>query len=337
MQSCFFFEGFQLFRIFYYRHKKQSFQVGFLSLCFFWNLLRILFFAWLLNTSSKTLIVIAYWVPINIQFATFSLLVVYYAHLHHTQKSEWYALKRRYVSLYIVLNVLFFILAAVWIGLGLHYDQNTGDHDEKEPPWLNKIHSAFTGLVFLLLSCVTGYHGWKAAGLMRHTDYAQPKLVGQISYPRILTIAFLLFLVFTVRCIYDLLLTTSLVQKYVEVEGGISTGAGFTFLIFFSFEIIPCFLVMLLFGHVRSTTLGVFSRSANKAQPNIHNFNRQANLVIQTDSKAQLLKPDLFNNPLRYDSDDENTPFKNSPMPYGTNSPYAISSPIHSLNDDLGS
>jgi len=334
----FIFEGLQLFRIFYYRHKKKSFQVGFLSLCFFWNLLRVLFFAWLLTSSNKTLIIIVYWIPINIQFATFSLLVVFYAHLHHTQKSEWYALKRRYIGLYVILNALFFILAVVWMGLGMHYDQSEY-HDEKEPAWLDKIHSGFTGIVFLLLSCVIGYHGWKAAGLTRHTDYAQPKLVGKLSYPRILSVAFLLFLVFTVRCVYDLLLTTNLVETwYVEVTPGTSAGAGFTFLIFFSFEIIPIILVMILFGRVKSTTLGVFSRTAQKSQPNLSNFKRQANLVVNTESTGSgphLLKADLFNNPLRYDSDDENTPFKNSPVQYGTHSPYPVASPIRSLNDDL--
>ena len=120
--------------------------------------------------------------PINIEFATFSLLVVYYAHIFHKQKSEWYALKKRYITFWIVVNVLFFCLAigtveisiynsvllllstsclqffnahfhfsslniSVLIALGIKYDVLDGA-DAVEPMWLTNIHLLSTGVAF---------------------------------------------------------------------------------------------------------------------------------------------------------------------------------------------
>jgi len=338
------FEGFQLLRIVYYRHKILSFQFGFLVLCFFWALLRALFFGFFMSLGNIPAYLIVYWSPINIQFATFSLLVVYYAHLHHKQKSEWYSLKRRYTGLWATLNCLFLLLAISWLILGAKYDHLNGN-DVVEPQWLTSLHLSFSGLVFLLLSIVIGWHAWRAANLMKESEQAhsQPKFAGKLSLRRILMVSILLFLLFAIRCFYDFIVSTNILATWhIEVSSGTTFVALLTFIVFFIFEIIPTILVLALFGQVQATTLGAFSKSTKyQFGYQILSNSRQSDDSNVLNGSGNLIKADLFNNPLRYDSDEENTPFKSSPSPsslvYGTNSPYSVT-PIHTTNnnDDMG-
>jgi len=121
--ALFLFELVQLGRIIYFRHKFRSFTVAFLTLCFFWAFLRGIFFAFIVDNrwdaADNWIYSIIYWTPINIQFATFSLLVAYYAHLEHKQKGEWRIFKRRYTLIYGISNLLFF-----WLRMCSHYFGN---------------------------------------------------------------------------------------------------------------------------------------------------------------------------------------------------------------------
>jgi len=142
--SLFIFEGFLLGRIVYFRHKFLSFQVAFLILFFFWAVLRSIFFAFLVNSTNVAAYNIVYWIPINIQFATFSLLACYYAHLHYKHKSEWSDFQRKYTITWSVLNSVFLILESVFVGLDIKYDQE----NQTEPGWLTNVHRVFSGTVF---------------------------------------------------------------------------------------------------------------------------------------------------------------------------------------------
>ena len=104
----------------------------------------------------------------------------------------------------------------------------------------------------------------------------------------------------------------------------------FTFIAFCLWEILPIILVLVLFGNVNATTLGAF----NKAEPKKPTTFIRPKRV--TESQDTLLKAQLFNDPKRYDSDDETSPLHkgNSPLfyYYGNNSPYLTSSINVSIN-----
>jgi len=95
---------FQLVQIIYYRHKWQSFHVAFLIQIFINCLLRAFYFAFHPNFEDipnldtllyRNIFRFVYYLPINVQFSTYSLFVVYYAHLHHTKKEQWITLKKK--------------------------------------------------------------------------------------------------------------------------------------------------------------------------------------------------------------------------------------------------
>eukprot|EP01114_Cavostelium_apophysatum_P014965 TRINITY_DN3994_c0_g1_i1.p1 TRINITY_DN3994_c0_g1~~TRINITY_DN3994_c0_g1_i1.p1 ORF type:complete len:356 (-),score=63.33 TRINITY_DN3994_c0_g1_i1:291-1358(-) len=334
----FLFEIIQFFRIVYYRHKFRSFQVAFLFLCWFWALLRIIFFSAFINIDwtedSAWLYLIVYWLPINVEFATFSLLVVYYAHLQHKQKTEWWNFKRKYIITYSLVNGAFFVVEGVLVVLGIFYDKKTN-----EPSWLKAAHRLFSAVVFLLLMAVIGFYTWRIRKFMFETKN-QPKLLAKLSPRKIILVSVSLFVIFTARAIYDFVTVIDEniilnVSKDHEKEEAVPV------LVIVAFEILPTILVLILFGQVKSTTLGVL----HKKPVFLHDgrnalYNKNDSLRGST---GQLLRSDIFNNPRRYDSDEE-TPFKSSPSPnssmgsYGTLNaiaPYYATPVGNSLNGDL--
>src|SRR5437868_1997516 len=91
----------QLSRILYYKHNIRSFHFAFLLLTFTWSLFRILFFG---TTSSipSLFSLILFWFPVDIQFATFSLIVVFYSYLLH--KHNWNKRRVFILSVYLLVN-----------------------------------------------------------------------------------------------------------------------------------------------------------------------------------------------------------------------------------------
>jgi len=266
-------------------------------------------------TTSNALYLIIYWFPVNIQFSTFSLLIVYYAQLGHQHKGEMKAFKRRYIAVWVITNVIFFVLAAIWIGIGIKIDGPGGD----EPDWLSSIHGYFTGAVFFILVIVLAWEGLRVSHLMREASGAQTKLLAKISFPKIVVVTFLLFSLFTTRCIYDVIMATGKIS--MEVSSGTTFEALFTFVAFLLWEIIPTTLVLVLFGKVSATTLGAFSKK-KMVNPTVAHLQIQARTSGELPAQP-LLKAQLFNDPRRYDSDEESSVLK-SPLHFsGTyHSPY---------------
>jgi len=301
--ALFLFELVQLGRIIYFRHKFRSFTVAFLTLCFFWAFLRGIFFAFIVDNrwdaADNWIYSIIYWTPINIQFATFSLLVAYYAHLEHKQKGEWRIFKRRYTLIYGISNLLFFGFECVLIILGIIYDDGA-----TEPLWLTNIHKIFSSIVFFILMCINGFYGFHISStLAQKGSVVQTKLLARLSFKKIVTVSVSLFLIFTFRCIYEF-------TSVLSVKSNFDIGQGkeyITFLMFYIFEIIPTILVLVLFGQIRSTRLGALSNKPSGI--------RSANYVRVTNgvkvSAGQLVRADIFNDPRRYDSDEE-TPLRSS-------------------------
>src|SRR3989338_4479504 len=109
----------QLSRIVYYKHKFKHYQSYFLMLCFWWCLLRFIYFLFV-NIAGNIYGIALYVLPFNIQFATFSLLVFYYAEIVH--KQDWRRLRRKqFLFAFVITNALFLIWILTYIGLMAHY------------------------------------------------------------------------------------------------------------------------------------------------------------------------------------------------------------------------
>jgi len=338
----FLFMGFQIARIFYYRHKWRSFQTAFLVLCFFWALFRSIWFGFFVSdTTHFATSEILYRVAIPIQFATFSLLICYYAHIQHKEKAEWYTFKRRYSILWITTNAIFGGLEIVWISLGIKFHNQSSGSD---PVWLNEIHSIYSGIVFLILAGIIGFYGWRVTRMLK-TSSTQTKLLARLSFRKIVTVTVGLFICFSLRCAYDFV-TSFCKALTIQIDSQTGMKDLLMFFVILIFEIVPTILVLVLFGHVKSTTLGALSKSKGKA---FHSREANYTKVSQEGSfkgfpTNQLVRAELFNDPRRYDSDDENMPFRPSPTvnSYGTGSSgssgsFGYGNQLRSINtDDIG-
>jgi len=218
--------------------------------------------------------------------------------------------------MWISINIVALILAFVWVALGIALD---------EPSWLTRVHGIFTGIIFFALVVVLAWYGWGAAHLMKEkpTSHKQTKLIAKVSFPKILGVTFSLFVLFTTRTMYDFIMASG--QFSVDIETGTTYSALFSFVCFSLWEIIPTILVLVLFGKVQSTTLGAFSKKQTfvKKNPNYTKIVNQNNSVnTEISNSGPLAKAQIFNDPRRYDSDDETTPFKSqtsTPLLYGSN------------------
>eukprot|EP01116_Phalansterium_solitarium_P005926 TRINITY_DN1820_c0_g1_i1.p1 TRINITY_DN1820_c0_g1~~TRINITY_DN1820_c0_g1_i1.p1 ORF type:complete len:325 (+),score=77.68 TRINITY_DN1820_c0_g1_i1:157-1131(+) len=251
------FIGLQLGRIVYYRHKLKSFQVAFLLLCFSWALLRTIYFLFIYELTGLLAIFI-YWLPINIMFATFSLLVVFYAHLHQRQKSEWRAWKRKYLIVWGVLSLLFLAFGLTLILLGINDQMGNS-------LWLMRVHYYFNGLVFLVVVSFLAWHCGRVWLLMRASEGAQTMMVARVSFPKILTVTASLFLLFASRCVYNLYCAVAAFAisiPAVTLQDNLVVAG-----LFVAWEILPTVLVLVLFGKVEATNIGYFSRGTEYSRP----------------------------------------------------------------------
>lgn len=78
----------QLILILYYRHKRFSYQTGFLFLCLIWSLLRIVLFSFYFHNASDanrlefTFYFLLYCFPSVLQFCTLCLLVLFFGQVY---------------------------------------------------------------------------------------------------------------------------------------------------------------------------------------------------------------------------------------------------------------
>eukprot|EP00164_Ancoracysta_twista_P006495 GFYU01009048.1.p1 GENE.GFYU01009048.1~~GFYU01009048.1.p1 ORF type:complete len:370 (-),score=56.30 GFYU01009048.1:35-1144(-) len=290
----------QISRILYYRHNLISYQVGFLAFCLMWTTFRVAF--WSISTDADaTLSLVLFWLPINIEFATFSLLALYYAHLVQIlkrNKAEWEShLKRKYFLIYVVVNVILFLLNATWVAVAV----NKGDVSKH----MGNVHSCFSGAVFLVLVLVLAVFGWQVSHANLYK--VQTPFQAKQATPRVIKgITLTIFICFFTRCVFNFL---SLANIGVEVihgkEKSLSTVG---FLLYVLWEVMPTALVLVFFRKIPKTRLG----SLNRLRESLTSSGRDP---APKPPPIQESNRHLFDNPQRYDSDDDTERAKGKTIP----------------------
>lgn len=307
--------GFQIARILYYRHALYSFQLGFLLLCFIWGVLRILFWSLFSDLFSNAFGEILIWIPLNFQFATFSLLVVFYAHLVH--KSTWEKQTKKWFTIaYIVVNVTLLILQIVWL-VFINSDQGSA-------PWAGGVQSGIAAFVFFILVTILAWYGYRLHEVMKSS---KQQMLFQVP-PMIFVVTFIIFLLFLSRCIFDFM---NIAGKWVVdiTDDNSPNEQIIIFVAYFAWEIVPTLMIVLLFWRIPTTHIGGLTRRGRSTM-----FMLPPSAVKPAPSVSR-----LFNDPQRYDSDDETTgflhrstptAFSTPPQPssyntytFGKNAPYA--------------
>eukprot|EP01088_Endostelium_zonatum_P010671 TRINITY_DN2420_c0_g1_i1.p1 TRINITY_DN2420_c0_g1~~TRINITY_DN2420_c0_g1_i1.p1 ORF type:complete len:369 (-),score=10.60 TRINITY_DN2420_c0_g1_i1:125-1231(-) len=245
----------QIFRIIWNRHNLLGWQFTFLLLCFIWSVFRIC--VWIMIPASNYfanfpswLLFAIYWYGFTIQFATFSLLVLFYVNVVH--HDSWKQIRNYVFTAYIALNIIFFIVVTALI---VRFSERNYDS-----AWANKAFTIFSSLMFSIISVILARYGYKVYQLIRTGKTNIPFQPRGTPQKGIVLVTLLILLIFVTRAIFD-----CIAAFYPKISPDLELGfhwQDLTFFIIFNiFEIVPTSIVLLLFWRIpstRKTRSGVF-------------------------------------------------------------------------------
>ena len=153
--------GVQLGRIVYYRHSVQSFHFGFLMLAIFCALLRTIWFIPWSFEYPFILQIILIWLPTDVQFGLFSLLLVFYKHMVSKYRREWEEISARIIFIYFSLNILSLFFSA----LTIYWANN-------DVSWAVDARMAATITQLTVLIVMFSYYGWQVLFSKEEQDFS---------------------------------------------------------------------------------------------------------------------------------------------------------------------
>jgi len=236
--------------------------------------------------------------PLNLQFATFLFLFIYY--LSVLNKSIWRKIRRRVTIMYVVANI---ILAMIFIASVIEGSRVLKLQPLNKPRieeiWFADARQIFIAILFLVLVVLLSYYVMKVRQLMSDTN--QLPQIQSISRRTITISTVLIFIIFTSRSVYDIL---TVIQPSLQLHFGGTNIKWFEELIasvlYFIWEIIPTLMVLTLFWRI--------PRSAKRNNSLVsYPFSRSINNDLPADQLLSHPKylAHMFQDPKRYDSDDD--------------------------------
>jgi len=239
--------GIQLVRTVLHGHKIQSFRFGFLSLCFLWTLLRVVFYFFdNLDDWPAWLTTVLFYLPNACQVATFSMLILFYAKL--VNEHRWREQRPFYTITAYVVNGVMMVLIGVYAGLA-----SGSEVDDQAQQTYDTIYFVSQALFFGSLVVLAMYYIRKLV-LSR-----QSHLQVGLSRAELLTTA-VVFLIFFTRCVFDLLAAFNIdifVHKISEVQADNGRRVKLlhtsTFFLVFIWEIVPTLMVLIFFRKMPPT------------------------------------------------------------------------------------
>lgn len=214
-------------------HKKRSFRMGFVCLLTVWTANRAIFWLYLSfqNNHNSLLELFLFWMPLPIQSATFSFLLLYYCKV--IWMNEWDAARRGLQMAYVLCNGAIFVVTAAWACVAVYAPFE----------WSGRIWLIFNSGVFFLLSfsfALATYH---------LTRNGRPS-VKQLPIVHAPLVNCTIFLCFLSRSAIDMMEVAFYSSKFREKCCALSMerdkDLSFTALLLYTFwEFIPTILTML--------------------------------------------------------------------------------------------
>eukprot|EP00013_Stygamoeba_regulata_P004596 CAMPEP_0177638428 /NCGR_PEP_ID=MMETSP0447-20121125/5484_1 /TAXON_ID=0 /ORGANISM="Stygamoeba regulata, Strain BSH-02190019" /LENGTH=383 /DNA_ID=CAMNT_0019140391 /DNA_START=1522 /DNA_END=2673 /DNA_ORIENTATION=- len=308
--------AFQLSRILWYKHDLKSFQFGFLSLCFVWGIFRAIYFL-LFGVLPPTAGLVLFATPYPIQFATFSLLVVFYAQVLHSH--EWQERKRVFKIMYLASNGFFIMCFFVLLGLFLGYGPG------KTPDMLTKFSDVFIGLIFFVLMCIMAWYGFRVIDMVKKDPISVPLRPVGHSAMSIVVVTVILFATFTFRTLFDVLTVSGVVA--VCFDNSFYWNDIVSLVLYLVWEILPVSLVLYMFWDIPSTRMRLVDGDQSSLLPTAAAPPTAYQIAVNYGKKnraadsRQEVSRDIFDDPMRYDSDTETHSLRDGETPptlYGT-------------------
>eukprot|EP01102_Stenamoeba_stenopodia_P008545 TRINITY_DN2463_c0_g1_i1.p1 TRINITY_DN2463_c0_g1~~TRINITY_DN2463_c0_g1_i1.p1 ORF type:complete len:399 (-),score=78.97 TRINITY_DN2463_c0_g1_i1:201-1397(-) len=297
---------FQIARILYNRHNVWSFQFSFLAINFCWAILRMVF--WILAQSPTETawgMTILYWIPFNLQFATFCLLVLFYASVVH--KNKWQVYRRIYFAVFWIASTLLLIMTTVWYWIFEDLDPSVRtDHEDTEDISQYIDFALWICLVFAIV-----YYSWRLAMKIWKTGVIPgPLQVQGISQHMLIGLNIFIALIFFARSILNLLSSILGPLQNLRIYHDRHNLTWIGFLVFALWDVTPTIIVLFLFRRI--PTIG----------------NTQAKPIPT--SYGSFGPKTLFENPQRYDIDEDEDEDEEGNTPMMTPRPPAFSPPFDS-------
>ena len=314
-----------VFSLHHHRNKLLSWSTCFYLLCLMWTIVRITY--WLILETQDSLtyleLYLLYWLPTPIQFSNFSLLVLFYIQVITGQ--HW-RLKWRMICLplYFMMTMSMATFTIVWAFNSSNEIKNAYEYGDIYDQEFYKVSSVkvqliYSSLSFFILSILFAFYGYKISMIeswkRRRMLMSQPKTLAAIN--------FTLWLVFFTRAIRDLATSQSWfvsIWNQLDMNGRVTTFSYFVFFLFWEF--LPTVLLLLLittkagFGGTSRTK----SSLVKKQLPDFgifHAIQKQSSYGTTNTTTTTTTSPitvvarerwthggDLFQDPLRYDSDE---------------------------------
>eukprot|EP01094_Clydonella_sp_ATCC50884_P016851 TRINITY_DN2843_c2_g1_i2.p2 TRINITY_DN2843_c2_g1~~TRINITY_DN2843_c2_g1_i2.p2 ORF type:complete len:352 (+),score=109.44 TRINITY_DN2843_c2_g1_i2:39-1058(+) len=247
---------FQITRIVYFKHNRRTYHFTFLLFCTAWCTVRsVYFFFETLGLWSETSLVgnTLLWLPIIIQFATFALLVLFYATLVHREKmteTTWWIMMVLYA-----LSILVFLAILLTYLITLAVDGTPEDSSESLS-WPDALMQGYSGCVFLILVGFLALYGMRLHILIFRGKLPDPfHLKGRYSNMRVLVTTAIIVVIYFGRSIYDFLTVADV--GVVSFEDNSWETQLIALLLYSVWELLPVSLVVFLFWQIPRTTLGV--------------------------------------------------------------------------------
>jgi len=259
-----------------------------LLFCFVWGILRGIFWLWIPWDPFPELVLQG--LSLNIQISTFSFLTLYFAGLVYRKGKPDYEryYKTRAIIAYVIVNFIF-LLIMLGVIVAAH---KLGAANEP----LQMGFMAFVAFMYLLLSVSLAIYGIRLFKLVKNVKLQVPFITGKKSMVIATAIMILLFLSRSVR---DAVAAANIGLLSLEDPTAPVKIQLLLFFLYFAWEIIPTGFVIYLFWRIPKTNLPGKKKKGDTQYLGTSLFHptRDAPPLKET--------ADIFNNPTRYDSDEE--------------------------------
>ncbi|XP_067840238.1 G protein-coupled receptor 137Ba-like [Heptranchias perlo] len=291
----------QLWLILHYRHKRFSYQTVFLFLCLLWAALRTILFSFYFKdfVQANSLGPFAFWLlycfPVCLQFFTLSLMNLYFTQVIFKAKSKYYPELQKYrlpLQLVFLLASLLFLVVNLTCALLVKITHT-------ETKTIVFVRVAINDTLFVLCAISLSVSLYKIAKMSLANIYLESK---GTSLCQIAVVGVLIILLYTTRACYNLVAIALTSYNHINTfdydwynvsdQADLHTQLGDQgYLIFgvilFIWELLPTTLVVLFF-RVRRPVQSLRGNGLSSS----HGFTPRAF---------------FFDNPRRYDSDDDLT------------------------------
>ncbi|XP_076816345.1 G protein-coupled receptor 137Ba-like isoform X1 [Clavelina lepadiformis] len=328
----------QLWLILYYNYKRFSFQTTFLFLCTLWSALRATLFSFYFKNTqaANELPMSLYWLlycfPVCLQFFTLCLLNLYFAQVMFKAKPNYAAHPNRYI---IPLRAACLLAGLVFLGMNISCAAIVHNQTFKEDPSpnLNLVRGIIVARVlindvlFVVCAICLAYCFFKISKTTSANILLEAK---GTTVCQATSVGILIVLLYSSRAIYNLLAISPLRCSQLssfnfdwynvsDQADLINLKEGISYIVFgivlFVWELLP-------------TGLTIFFFRVRKPETSMQSTN--GNLV----SSGHNSRVYFFDNPQRYDSDDDLT---TASMRARVDAPYlTTSTPIHSSKNSYG-